>query len=88
MPTSTEKYLSFTISGNIQFIDSLSFIASSLEDLVKALPADKFKHFDNNFKTPIEKKLLRQKRVYPYDYLNSYERFEKATFPSQNDCYS
>ncbi len=37
---------------------SLSFIESSLEDLVKTLPADKFKHFDNHFKTPIEQKLF------------------------------
>ena len=88
IPTSTEKYLSFTISGKITFIDSLSFIASSLENLVKALPTDKFKHFDNHFKTNIEQKLLKQKGIYPYDYMNSYDKFEETSFPSQKDCYS
>jgi hypothetical protein len=53
IPTTTEKYLSFTISGKIQFIDSMSFIDSSLDNLVKALPEHKFKHFDNHFKTDI-----------------------------------
>ena len=88
IPTSTEKYLSFTISGKIQFIDSLSLITSSLENLVKALPSEKFKHFDNHFKTDIEQKLLKQKGIYPYDYMNSYDRFKETSFPSQKDCYS
>ena len=88
IPTTTEKYLSFTISGKIQFIDSMSFIDSSLEKLVEALPEHKFKHFDNHFKTDIEKKLLRQKGGYPYDYMNSYDRFNETSFPTQKDCYS
>ena len=61
---------------------------SSLENLVKALPTDKFKHFDKHFKTDIEQKLLKQKGVYPYDHMSSYERFEETSFPSKKDCYS
>ena len=67
LATSTEKYLSFTISGKIQFIDSMSFMDSSLEKLVDGLPEHKFKHFDNHFDnhfktdTDIEQKLLKQK---------------------------
>jgi hypothetical protein len=38
----------------------MSFIDSSLEKLVEALPSDMFKHFDNHFKTDIEQELLRQ----------------------------
>ena len=48
--TSTEKYLSFSISNKIEFIDSLSF----LDKLVEVLPAHKFNHFDKHFKTDIE----------------------------------
>ena len=131
IPTSTEKYLSFSIGRNITFIDSLSFIMSSLENLVKATPSEKFKHFDkhfdNHFKTDtdieqkllkrqllkqsdieqtdieqkllkqkllkqellkLKLKLLKQKGVYPYDYMNSYDRFDETSFPSQKDCYS
>ena len=66
----------------------MSFIDSSLEKLVEALPEHKFKHFDNHFKTDTEKKLLRQKGVYPYDYMNSYDRFNETSFPTQKDCYS
>jgi hypothetical protein len=33
-------------------------------------------------------KLLKQKGVYPYDYMNSYDRFNETSFPSQKDCYS
>ena len=61
---------------------------SSLEELVEVLPEHKFKHFDNHFKTDIEKKLLRQKGVYPYDYMNSYDRFIETSFPNKKDCYS
>ena len=61
---------------------------SSLENLVKVTPSEKFKHFDNHFKTDIEQKLLKQKGVYPYDYMNGYDRFDETSFPSQKDCYS
>ena len=80
IPTSTEKYLSFTIT--------ISFIASSLENLVKGLPANKFYNFDKHVETVIEQKLLRQKGVYPYDYMNSYDKFDETSFPSKKDCYS
>ena len=85
IPTSTEKYLSFTISGQITFIDSLSFIMSSLENLVKALPKDKFNNFDKHFNTDIEQRLLKQKGIYPYDYMSSYQKIDETTFPNQKD---
>ena len=76
IPTTTEKYLSFTISGKIQFIDSMSFMDSSLEKLVESLPSDMFKHFDNHFKTDIEQKILRQKGVYPYDLVDDISKLD------------
>ena len=66
----------------------MSFMDSSLETLVTGLPEHKFKHFDNHFKTDIEKELLRKKGVYPYDYMNSHDRFIETSFPSKKDCYS
>ena len=56
------------------FIDSVQFINSSLDKLVKNVS-------DKDFQYLIEElgsknlKLLKQKGVYPYKYMNSFERF-------------
>ena len=48
IPNSSEKFMSFNI-GNLQFIDSLQFMASSLEQLVVNLydNDDKYKKFSH-----------------------------------------
>ena len=47
IPHSSEKFMSFNI-GDIRFIDSFKFMASSLENLAKNLhdKEDKFKYFN------------------------------------------
>ena len=46
IPNSYEKFMSFTI-GDLKFIDSFQFMASSLEKLTENLydPEDKYKHY-------------------------------------------
>ena len=47
-----EKYMSFSISNKLSFINNLQFLSSSLDGLVKNLAKDDFKYLsqepDNN----------------------------------------
>ena len=81
-----EKYISFTINNKLSFIDSFQFLSSSLDILVKNQVKDDFKYlrqeFDNNVLH-----LVKQKGVYPYKYLNDFEKF-KEELPSKEKFYS
>jgi len=84
IPNNMEKYLTFGI-GQLQFIDSLQFMNCSLENLAANLVdfpiAMKWSDGDN-----IE--LLTRKGVYPYDYMDSWERFEETRLPPVESFYS
>ena len=87
IPHNMEKYMAFMLGNNLAFIDSLQFMNQSLANLVKNLPEDSFKYTNEVFKD--EKfRLMKQKGVYPYDYMNSFEKFNETQLPSQNDFYS
>ena len=43
IPNGLEKYMSFTLNKNIFFIDSMLFVNSSLDKLVKNLSSEGFK---------------------------------------------
>ena len=43
IPNGLEKYMSFTISIKLRFIDSFQFLSFSLDSLVKNLHKDDFK---------------------------------------------
>ena len=49
IPNSSEKYMSFTLNNNIGFIDSMLFMDSSLDKLVKNLSNDDFKYLSEVF---------------------------------------
>jgi hypothetical protein len=93
IPNNTEKYISFSI-GKLRFIDSFAFLASGLDKLVCNLAAqgDKtvFKHMLSEFSTSSEDqlKLLLKKGTYPYDYMNSFDRFNETNLPDKADFFS
>jgi len=96
IPSSTEKFITFSVN-NLEFIDSLSFIQASLERLVDSLSQNKIKnintkftHFMSHFKnlTDEQKLLLTQKGVYPYDFMDSLDKFNETSFPTIKQCYS
>ena len=102
--TNEEKYISFTktiVTGqytnkkgkvkdktfDIVFKDSLKFMSSSLEALVNNLPKDAFKNLLNYF-TPKQTELLKQKGFYPYEYMDSEEKFNDTKLPPREAFYS
>src|SRR5690606_16537894 len=95
LSTSGEKFLSFDlIYGNVcyRFIDTMQFLASSLEELVGILKKAgvKFETFNEAFKDVNEelKGLLLQKGVYPYRYMDSPEKFKETKLPDIDAFYN
>ena len=104
IPNNEEKYISFSktiVTGQytnkkgeikdktfkIVFKDSLKFMSSSLGALVNNLPKDAFKNLLKYF-TPKQAEILKQKRFYPYEYMNSEEKFNDTKLPPREAFYS
>ena len=49
IPNGLEKYMAFTINNNLVFIDSMQFMNSSLDALVKNLPENDLKYLSQEF---------------------------------------
>ena len=75
-----EKYLSITV-GRLKIIDSFPFTPKSLDVLSKTLEDDEFKYLIEAY-TISHLDLMRRKGVYPYDHMDSFERFEETKLPS------
>ena len=58
----------------VVFIDSMQFMNSSFEKLVKNLSDNDFKYLTEKFGSE-NLELLKQKDAYPYEYIDSFERF-------------
>ena len=82
IPQTIERYISFSL-GKLRFIDSFQLLTSSLETLVDDLATegdDAFTYVWKEF--PQERsKLLLRKGVYPYDYMDSEDRFDETNLP-------
>jgi hypothetical protein len=83
IPNNMEKYMSISV-GRFRFIDSFQFMSASLEALAKNLK--KFPNLESEIKENVD--LLKQKGVYPYDYMDSWEKFEKTKLPPISGFYS
>ena len=81
IPNGLEKYMSFTLNKNIVFIDSLLFMNSALDKLVKNL--NNFKYLSSEFKGE-QLRLVKKKGVYPYEYVNSFKRFKEDRLPDKD----
>ena len=87
IPCNMEKYLAFMLGHNLVFIDSFQFMSSSLSNLVNNLPAEAFKNTGQVFQGE-QLSLMTKKGVYPYDYMNSFEKFEDSRLPKKEDFFS
>ena len=68
-----EKHMTFTINRNLVFIDSMQFMNSSLDALVKNLSEMDFKYLSQKMSGQLLQ-LLKQKCVCPYKYINSFKK--------------
>ena len=72
----------------LRFIDSIKFMSSSLDSSVNNLArgGHKFWGFENY--SCHQHELLIQKGIYPYEYMNSWDKFEETSLPSIKCFYS
>ena len=77
IPNNTEKYISFSL-GNLRFVDSLNFKMSSLDALVKGSTPEDMKITEKTCEDSEKRKLLLKKGIYPYEYMDGFERFTET----------
>ena len=87
IPNNMEKYMAFMLGNHLTFIDSFQFMSSSLDKLVSNLPRESLKYTSNEFQDK-KLELMSQKGVYPYDYVDSFEKFNESQLPIKKDFYS
>ena len=99
-----EKYMQIVWGKNILFRDSLLFVNFSLDSLIKSLIKSVSHEKDfvekfNNFNTIIAEKyndgkrhpeltLLTRKGVFPYEYIDSYEKLNEIVIPNRMHVFS
>ena len=74
IPNNMEKYMAFMLGNHLTFIDSFQFMSSSLDKLVSNLPKDDL--------------IYTSKGVYPYDFMDSFEKFNQTELPTKDQFYS
>ena len=87
IPNNMEKYMAFMLGNHLTFLDSFQFMSSSLDKLVSNLPNDALTYTSEEFQDK-KLKLMSQKGVYPYDYMDSFEKFDEQTLPVKKEFYS
>ena len=72
----------------VKFTDYLQFVHQSLNSIVKTLEVDDFKYVWEEFPIQHEFELIKRKGVYPYDYMDSFARFDESRLPSHDAFFS
>ena len=83
IPLSSEKFMSVTV-GDLRFIDSMQFMASSLEKLVENLYDEKdtyknFTHMKKYYNDNMD--ILCQKGYYPYEWFDDISKMKHKCLP-------
>ena len=85
---SLEIFISLEYGGRLQFIDSVNFMNGSLASLVSLLPAENIDQYTSYITEDHQLKgLLREKGVFPYEYLDSEQRLQETTLPNIEHFY-
>jgi len=74
--------------GNLKFIDSLNFMMSSLDVLVKGSTPEDMKVTEKACEDSEKRKLLLKKGIYPYEYMDSFERFHETGLSAKEEFFS
>ena len=87
IPNGLKKYMAFTINASLFFINSMQFMNSSLDSLVKNLSDNDCKYLSEEFSGEFLK-LVKQKGLYPYEYMDSFKTFSKNTLHNRCKFFS
>ena len=87
IPNNMEKYMALILGNHLTIIDSFQFMSSSLDKLVSNLPKEAFKYTSEEF-IGKELSLMSQKGVYPYDFMDNFEKFDQTELPTKEQFYS
>ena len=82
IPNNIEKNMAFMLGKHLVILDSFQFMSSSLDKLVGDLPDKAFKYISEVFKNE-QFKLMKQKGVYPYDYMSSFDKLNEKQLPKK-----
>ena len=78
--------MSIMVNRHITFIDSHQFYNSSLDNLASNLEDNDFKRLTSEF--GIDKlEILKRKDTYPYEWVDSYEKFKQPSLPEKNTFF-
>ena len=104
IPKNEENYISFTkeievdtfesngktisVKRELRFIDSFKIMATSLDSLANNLPDNMFNNLSYFYEEQAKLKLLKRKGVYPYDYMDCFERLSETRLPPIESFFS
>ena len=83
-----EKYIGFRLGNHLSFKDSFSFMSQSLDRLSSNLGDNEFIYSREAFPNDEQSRLMKKKGAYPYDYMDSFQRFSERSLPGIEDFYS
>ena len=87
IPKGINKYMSIIVNKHITFIGSLQFYNASLDKLASNLKDEDFKHLTSEL--GIDKlEILKRKDAYPFEWVDSYEKFKRLSLPEKKYFYS
>ena len=87
IPNTIEKYMRIIVNRNITLIDSNEFHKCALDILASNLENSEFKHLISKFL--IDKlEILKRREAYPYEWVDSHEKFHYLNLPPKECFYS
>ena len=86
IPNGLEKCMSFSLN-NLVFIDSMLFMNSSLDKLVKNLSDNDFQYLSEKFSGE-QLELVKKKGRYLYEYFDSFKKFKESKLPDIDKFFS
>ena len=87
IPNNMEKYMAFMLGNHLTFIDSFQFMSSSLDKLINNLPKEYLIYTSQVFKGK-KLDLISKKGVYPYYFMDSFEKFDQTELSTKEQFYS
>jgi len=81
----SEEYITLSY-GCLKFVDSYRIVQSSLDGCTKSMVTSDFKILAKHFPNDVD--LLKEKGIFPYDYMDNYEKYNEKEFPDYSKFYS